>query len=95
MYRMYGIRAMQRDAAFRSDASGTPRASKVLNLRYFFRYFKRSYSHSTSALKIVKKCLRFSALGDRICTGMYRSGAPGIRATQRSDVSEQLPSRFD
>ena len=36
MYRMYGIRAMQRDAAFRSDASGTPRATKVLNICYFF-----------------------------------------------------------
>ena len=27
---------MQRDAAFRSDASGTPRATKVLNISYFF-----------------------------------------------------------
>ena len=62
----------------------------MLNIRRFFRYFKQSRSHSTAALKIVKKCMRSSALGDRICTGMY-----SIRATQRSDVSEQLPSRFN
>ena len=37
----------------------------MLNLRYFFRYFKESRSDSASALKIVEKCMRFSALGGR------------------------------
>jgi hypothetical protein len=63
---MYGIRAMQRDAAFRSDVSEQlPRASKVLNIRYFFRYFKRARSHSTGEVKIIKKCMRFRAVDDR------------------------------
>ena len=38
MYRMYGIRAMQRDAAFRSDASGTPRASNAVDSTEDFRF---------------------------------------------------------
>ena len=80
-------RAIQRDAAFRSDASGTPRATKVLNISYSFAilndFVATLQMHSTDEFKIVKKWLSFSALGVRIGTRMYRSGAPGIRATQR------------
>ena len=54
----------------------------MLDIRNFFRYFKRLRSHSTGELKTLKKCMRFSALNGRIGTGMY-----SIRATQRDAAS--------
>ena len=51
MYRMYGIRAMQRDAALRSDVSGTPRETKALKLSYFFAILSDFVVTLTMSLK--------------------------------------------